>query len=334
MNTLRPASRPLRPGGARAGAFLAAAAVLLAPAAFPASARADAEAVFTSANHGAGTTVCADKIIEVMQSAQKSISIAVAHFNSDAVTAALIGIQRDRNGDSDRTNDVKISVLLDMGEYGDRNSQSKALEAAGIEVRYKTYSLAFYHPETQLMHHKYMIVDGKDLVSGSYNWSDTAEQTNYENIIHFKGPDVKTKVRAFQKEFDKLWGMNRNRYPAFMEALRARPGSPAYRKVIPIHFNQPYYNGPMALTRSEVAAMRSAAAAAGLRAGDAAVKPKRFFDRERKVASSDPPAGTFLPAAADGGSGELPSGTPNGPGFLDRLNGEEEADEGAGGGGR
>ena len=33
------------------------------------------------------------------------------------------------------------------------------------------------------MHHKVMIIDGHILVTGSYNWSQSAEDDNDENII-------------------------------------------------------------------------------------------------------------------------------------------------------
>ncbi|MHA2163360.1 MAG: phospholipase D-like domain-containing protein, partial [Candidatus Thorarchaeota archaeon] len=34
-----------------------------------------------------------------------------------------------------------------------------------------------------LMHHKVMIVDGYVVITGSHNWSDSAEDSNDENII-------------------------------------------------------------------------------------------------------------------------------------------------------
>ena len=259
----------------------------------PASANVDV--LFTSANHGAGTTVVADRIAEVMGRAERFIHIAIAHYNSERLTEALIAVHRARNQNADPGDDVEIRVMLDMGEYGDKKSKAKRLEAAGIDVRYKTYSLSFHHPESQLMHHKFMIVDGLELVTGSYNWSDTAEKLNYENVLHYYRRNVKQVIADFQGEFDKLWKLDRERYVPFMATLKAKPGDPEYQPVIPVHFNNAYFDTPMSLDRSEVKALRSAAARLGY-FSDRANVYKRYFDREARLGLGvdDAPAGSFL----------------------------------------
>ncbi|MBI3272172.1 MAG: DUF1669 domain-containing protein [Planctomycetes bacterium] len=280
---------------------------------FPRPARADVEAYFTSANHGSDTTVVAEKIASILAGAKKSVLIAVAHFDSDAIAKALLDLHQARNKNADTADDVEIRVLLDLGEFGDKKSRSKDLEQAGINIRYKTYSVMFFQPESQLLHHKYMLVDGKDLVTGSYNWSDTAEHTNYENILYFHDRNVKRTVADFKGEFEKLWKLNREVYPSFLKGIQARPGSPDYRPVIPVHFDTPYFNTPMTLTRAEVAAIRSAVSSAGF-FRDLNNKTKRFYDRDKRAATTEVPAGTFLPSAP-------PAAAPGGPGIIDAIHG-------------
>jgi cardiolipin hydrolase len=53
------------------------------------------------------------------------------------------------------------------------------------------------------MHHKFMIVDDLALVTGSYNWTQSAARFNHENILVMKEPGV---VKSFLKEFEQLWG--------------------------------------------------------------------------------------------------------------------------------
>lgn len=52
------------------------------------------------------------------------------------------------------------------------------------------------------MHHKFAIVDGKKLITGSLNWTLTAVQSNKENIIVTDEPKL---VRPYRQEFQKLW---------------------------------------------------------------------------------------------------------------------------------
>lgn len=55
------------------------------------------------------------------------------------------------------------------------------------------------------MHHKFAIVDGKKLITGSLNWTVTAVQSNKENIMVTEEPEL---VRPYRLEFQKLWEAN------------------------------------------------------------------------------------------------------------------------------
>lgn len=55
------------------------------------------------------------------------------------------------------------------------------------------------------MHHKFAVVDGRRLITGSLNWTLTAIQSNKENILVTEEPDL---VLPFITEFQRLWGVN------------------------------------------------------------------------------------------------------------------------------
>ncbi len=55
------------------------------------------------------------------------------------------------------------------------------------------------------MHHKFALVDGKRLITGSLNWTLTAVQSNKENIMVTEEPEL---VGPYQQEFLKLWEAN------------------------------------------------------------------------------------------------------------------------------
>jgi phosphatidylserine/phosphatidylglycerophosphate/cardiolipin synthase-like enzyme len=56
------------------------------------------------------------------------------------------------------------------------------------------------------MHHKFMIVDGELVVTGSYNWSTAAEDRNDENFVVIRDKEV---VDRFTQEFNRLLSIAR-----------------------------------------------------------------------------------------------------------------------------
>lgn len=52
------------------------------------------------------------------------------------------------------------------------------------------------------MHHKFAIIDGKILVTGSFNWSSQAVTGNQENLIVI---DNEYLCKEYKKQFDKMW---------------------------------------------------------------------------------------------------------------------------------
>lgn len=55
------------------------------------------------------------------------------------------------------------------------------------------------------MHHKFAVVDGRRLITGSLNWTLTAVQGNMENVLITEERDL---VQPFIKEFHRLWVRN------------------------------------------------------------------------------------------------------------------------------
>jgi len=53
-----------------------------------------------------------------------------------------------------------------------------------------------------LLHHKFGVVDGNTIITGSHNWSNTANRTNDETLLIINNPLVGA---HFQREFDRLF---------------------------------------------------------------------------------------------------------------------------------
>lgn len=64
----------------------------------------------------------------------------------------------------------------------------------GIPVRMRS--------DNEVIHHKFIIVDGQTVLSGSLNWTMQSFFGNYENLLLITDKNV---VTEFQKEFERLW---------------------------------------------------------------------------------------------------------------------------------
>lgn len=53
-----------------------------------------------------------------------------------------------------------------------------------------------------LMHHKFIVIDGEITVTGSYNWTVSADDDNFENIVIIFCREI---AIAYTQEFERLW---------------------------------------------------------------------------------------------------------------------------------
>jgi phosphatidylserine/phosphatidylglycerophosphate/cardiolipin synthase-like enzyme len=129
---------------------------------------------------------CSSIIVKLIDSAEKYAYGAIYSFTLDSLGDALIRAR-------DRGADVKVVIEREQAEV--KGSEYEKLLEAGVDVR--------LDGNQYLMHHKFMIVDGRIVVTGSYNWSYSAEERNDENLIVISNPDV---VRFYEAEFQRVWG--------------------------------------------------------------------------------------------------------------------------------
>lgn len=77
-------------------------------------------------------------------------------------------------------------------------SQFSQFKEMGLEIEYL---------ETGgILHHKFIVVDGKRVLTGSYNWSRNAYEKNWENAVVVTN---RTVAESFQLEFEYLWSLAR-----------------------------------------------------------------------------------------------------------------------------
>lgn len=128
---------------------------------------------------------CLNHILELIDGCENSLDICVFTISDDRIKNALLNAHVEN---------VAIRVISDNDKLKDEGSDIKELSQRGIAVKIDTTP---YH-----MHHKFMIVDGKILLTGSYNWTRSAARFNQENVLSMQDADV---ISSFQEHFDELW---------------------------------------------------------------------------------------------------------------------------------
>jgi len=127
------------------------------------------------------------RIIAEIDQAQSTIDIAIYSFTADAIRDGLIAA---------RNRGVAIRIIADSSQADEAGAEIATLENAGFQVK-RTSGLS-----GGIMHDKYMIIDGKLLLTGSYNWSASAEDRNYENAVFIQGSSL---VQKYADDFDRIW---------------------------------------------------------------------------------------------------------------------------------
>jgi phosphatidylserine/phosphatidylglycerophosphate/cardiolipin synthase-like enzyme len=132
-------------------------------------------------------------LVQAIDQAQHSIQAAVYTFTSRTVAEALL--RAGKRG-------VRISLILD-GNDESEYSKGFYLSKKGIAVRYsRGLRRRGKKISYGLMHDKFAVIDKDLVVTGSYNWTVSAERWNYENLLVI---DSASLASRYEQEFKKIW---------------------------------------------------------------------------------------------------------------------------------
>lgn len=209
-------------------------------------------ALFTSANFTPGGSdgatwkvdnsklAMASEWIAAIGRAKKSIHIASTHLRMKPIVDALIAKHQ-----ADPT--VEIEIYLDQQEWTSSTTAdmyAKVAVDAGLLVKFKSYMYRWDAATSNQMHSKYLIVDGSELISGSYNLSDNSEHGTFENAIHVTGKQYAPLLAKFEANFASIYNANHAALAPLQDTIKTAA-------TIPMAFD------PMALTWSELSALRT-----------------------------------------------------------------------------
>ncbi len=130
----------------------------------------------------------AKRIVELIGEAQSSIYFMAYTFTSNDIGAAMV--EKAKAG-------VTLGGVLDKSQVTATGSEYDTFQADGLDVRLDS------NPEG-LMHHKVIIIDESIVITGSYNFTASAEDHNDENTVIIFDRDV---AARYMEEYRKVSGM-------------------------------------------------------------------------------------------------------------------------------
>ncbi|MEK6984694.1 MAG: phospholipase D-like domain-containing protein [Nanoarchaeota archaeon] len=125
------------------------------------------------------------KIADLIKGAEKSVEAAAFTFTSEKVADELI--RADERG-------VKVRVLIENRQRNVKNSQYLRLKDFGLNIKLDA--------NKGTMHHKFIIIDDKIVITGSPNFTNAGFNKNDENMLIIYDANIASK---FKDEFYDLW---------------------------------------------------------------------------------------------------------------------------------
>lgn len=114
---------------------------------------------------------CQAAIIREVGRAEKSIRVQAYSFTCQKIAKALL----DAKGRG-----VDVEAIVDKSNVTSRYSAAKYLKYSGVPV--------LIDAEHAIAHNKIIIIDERTVITGSFNFSTSAEERNAENLLVIRGP--------------------------------------------------------------------------------------------------------------------------------------------------
>jgi phosphatidylserine/phosphatidylglycerophosphate/cardiolipin synthase-like enzyme len=123
-------------------------------------------------------------VVSWIEPANKSVHVLMFTFTLGNVVDSLIRA---------KGRGVDVLVVLERDQQANEPTYG-TLRAAGIEVR-QDNNPAF-------MHDKFAVIDGDVVITGSFNWMNSADEVNDENLLVIVSGNASS---AFERDFVFVW---------------------------------------------------------------------------------------------------------------------------------
>ncbi len=130
---------------------------------------------------------CGLAIQKYISESQNYVFVAMYYFTLRRLAQELVNANK---------RGVKVKVFLDSKQKKEKYAKGEFLERKGIEVKYRGDDTSGY------MHSKFCVIDDRIVITGSFNWTVSADLKNDENLIVIESTDV---AKSYRNYFNRLW---------------------------------------------------------------------------------------------------------------------------------
>jgi phosphatidylserine/phosphatidylglycerophosphate/cardiolipin synthase-like enzyme len=132
---------------------------------------------------------CEGVILQAIEKSRESIYVAAYAFTRTRIAAALAEAHR-------RGVRVEIKMDVNQAEFIGAQKLLEYLRGEGVPV-----TMIHTAGEYSAMHNKFMVFDMRWIVTGSYNFTTTAQVSNWENLVWLESADM---AEQFKQAWDAI----------------------------------------------------------------------------------------------------------------------------------
>jgi phosphatidylserine/phosphatidylglycerophosphate/cardiolipin synthase-like enzyme len=116
---------------------------------------------------------CTEACVHEINNATESILVQAYSFTSKPIAKALVNAHN---------RGVKVAIILDKSQRTEKYTEMGTVVNAGIPT--------YIDSKHAIAHNKVMVIDAKVVITGSFNFTTSAEEHNAENMLVIRNPDL------------------------------------------------------------------------------------------------------------------------------------------------
>lgn len=109
---------------------------------------------------------CTEAVVEALGKANRSVIVQAYSFTSAPIAKAIVDAKR---------RGLRVEVILDKSQVTEKYSSADFLAHEGVPT--------YIDSAHAIAHNKVMVIDDKTVLTGSFNFTKAAEESNAENLL-------------------------------------------------------------------------------------------------------------------------------------------------------
>ena len=150
---------------------------------------------------------CTEAVVGALSQAKATILVQAYSFTSAPIAKALVDAHR---------RGVNVTVVLDKSQRTEKYSSATFVRNSGIPC--------YIDAQHAIAHNKVMVIDGRIVLTGSFNFTKAAEEKNAENLLILQDQDLASK-------YGLNWVIHRQHSTLYAGLLEKRAPSKRIRKI-------------------------------------------------------------------------------------------------------